>query len=102
MAQVAAFPMPNTKDKAGVSLVDLYIDHELLKNKVNSQDLKLDEILTISKDNQQKLTEIDNIKKAFKTSWKFVLIIVFLSFMCGLAVDDAAVVKKIYHYFTFS
>jgi hypothetical protein len=103
MTQIAL--MPN-KIKHGdtheISLVEMYVDHNLLKKQVADQDKKLDEILIISRDNQAKLKDIDNLKRTFKASWKFILIIVFLAFMCGLAVDNATVVKQIYSYFTFA
>lgn len=102
MAHLAAMPNKNNHSEHDISLLKVYVEVELLKNKVANQDDKLNEILSISKENQEKLKSIDNVRNTFKTSWKYILILIFVSFMLGLAVDNEAVVKKIYTYFTLS
>jgi uncharacterized protein YeeX (DUF496 family) len=102
MTQIALMPNKLKHSDHEISLVEMYVDHNLLKKQVADQDKKLDEILSISKDNQEKLKDIDNLKKTFKAGWKYILVIIFIAFMCGLAVDNEAVIKTIKNYFTLS
>jgi hypothetical protein len=101
--------MPNKllKQDDNISLIGVYVEHKLLERRVDEHDQKfanledkLDEILLISKDNQEKLNNIDNVKNAFKASWKYIIALIFIAFMLGLAIDNEAVVTKLYNYFT--
>jgi hypothetical protein len=94
MTQIAL--MPN-KFKHGddISLTSVYVEQKMLVRRVDEHDKRFINL-------ESKLDEILVISKAIKASWKYVLILIFVAFMCGLAVDNQAVVKAVKNYFTLN
>jgi hypothetical protein len=94
MTQIAL--MPNKlKHGDDISLTSVYVEQKMLVRRVDEHDKRFINL-------ESKLDEILVISKAIKASWKYVLILIFVAFMCGLAVDNQAVVKAVKNYFTLN